>query len=305
MNESISLLIITYNRPEDLLDLLKSLAKQKDISPLKEVLVLNNASTVSYKEVEQYIDLHPALKVQYILSSENLGVSRGRNKLMSVADGDLLLVLDDDIVFHTDNSLPLIADVFKKELFVKANTGIITFKVIYYDTKEQQQTALPHKQFEEYRHKSVFLTSYFTGCSHVIRKELLSHTGLYPTDFFYGMEEYDLSYRVINAGYSLGYDASVTFEHKESPKGRQLNYEKLASQWVNKSKVARRYLPFVYYVSTMAGWSFEYIKKAKGHWGTFFKSWGKAIRAGFKEKRNPVSKKGLAYLKEVGARLWY
>lgn len=305
MNESISLLIITYNRPEDLLDLLKSLAKQADISPLKEVLVLNNASTFSYKEVEQYIDLHPELKVQYILSSENLGVSRGRNKLMSIAAGDLLLVLDDDIVFHTDNSLPLIAGVFKKDFFVNANTGIITFKVIYYNTKEQQETALPHKQFEEYRHKPQFLTSYFTGCSHVIRKELLSQTGLYPTDFFYGMEEYDLSYRVINAGYSLGYDASVTFEHKESPEGRQLNYEKLASQWVNKSKVARRYLPFVYYVSTMAGWSFEYIKKAKGHWGTFFKSWGKALQAGFKEKRNPVSDKGLAYLKEVGARLWY
>ncbi|MBO9660985.1 MAG: hypothetical protein J7527_19335, partial [Chitinophagaceae bacterium] len=172
-------------------------------------------------------------------------------------------------------------------------------------TKEQQQTALPHKQFEEYRHKPVFLTSYFTGCSHVIRKELLAKTGLYPTDFFYGMEEYDLSYRVINAGYSLGYDASVTFEHKESPTGRQLNYQKLASQWVNKSKVARRYLPFKYYLTTMAGWSLEYIKKAKGHWGTFLTSWLKALKAGFTEKRNPINKRGLEYLKEVRARLWY
>lgn len=305
MTETISLIIITYNRPDDLLDLLQSLAKQSSISPLKEVLVLNNASRESYLHVEQYINEHPELKVNYMLSPENLGVSRGRNKLMSMAKGELILVLDDDIVFHTENSLPVIADVFNKDFFVKANTGIITFRVIYYDTKEPQQTALPHKQFEEYRHKPVFLTSYFTGCSHVIRKELLSQTGLYPTDFFYGMEEYDLSYRAINAGYSLGYDASVTFEHKESPKGRQLNYEKLASQWVNKSKVARRYLPFVYYVSTMAGWSLEYIKKAKGHWGTFFRSWGKAIQAGFTEKRKPVSKKGLAYLKQVRARLWY
>ncbi|MCG2615394.1 glycosyltransferase [Terrimonas sp. NA20] len=305
MAESISLIIITYNRPDDLLDLLQSLAKQSDISPLREVLILNNASTVSYQHAEQYINEHPELKVNYILSQENLGVSRGRNKLMSMAQAELILVLDDDIVFHTDNSLPVIATVFTKEFFIKANTGIITFRVIYYDTKEQQQTALPHKQFEEYRHKPVFLTSYFTGCSHVIRKELLTQTGLYPTDFFYGMEEYDLSYRVINAGYSLGYDAAVTFEHKESPTGRQLNYQKLASQWVNKSKVARRYLPFIYYLTTMTGWSFEYIKKAKGHWGTFFSSWLKAIKAGFTEKRNPVSKKGLEYLKEVHARLWY
>ncbi|MET0466924.1 MAG: glycosyltransferase [Chitinophagaceae bacterium] len=305
MAETISLIIITYNRPDDLLDLLQSLARQSDISPLKEVLVLNNASTVSYQHAEQYINEHPELKVNYLLSQENLGVSRGRNKLMSMAQGELILVLDDDILFHTDNSLPVIAGVFNKAFFTAANTGIITFKVIYYDTKEQQQTALPHKHFEEYRHKPVFLTSYFTGCSHVIRKELLVQTGLYPTDFFYGMEEYDLSYRVINAGYSLGYDAAVTFEHKESPTGRQLNYQKLASQWVNKSKVARRYLPFIYYLTTMTGWSIEYIKKAKGHWGTFFSSWSKAIKAGFTEKRDPVSKKGLAYLKEVRARLWY
>jgi len=52
MTESISILIITYNRPDDLLELLQSIRMQKDISSLKEVLVLNNASTVSYAAVE-------------------------------------------------------------------------------------------------------------------------------------------------------------------------------------------------------------------------------------------------------------
>ena len=305
MTDLISLIIITYNRPDDLLDLLRSLAREKDLSSLKEVLVLNNASTVSYGQVEAFIRQHPSLKINYILSDENLGVSRGRNKLMSMARGELILVLDDDIVFHSENSLPLITRVFEKDFFKEANTGIITFRVIYYETKEQQQTALPHKRFEEYRSKEMFLTAYFTGCSHLIRRELLSKTGLYPTDFFYGMEEYDLSYRVIKAGYSLGYYAGVTFEHKESPKGRQPNYEKLASQWVNKSKVARRYLPFPYYLTTMLGWSWEYLKKGGGHWGTYFRSWGRALKAGIAEKRNPVGRAGLEYLKKVRARLWY
>lgn len=305
MTESISLIIITYNRPDDLLDLLQSLSMEQDFSALKEVLVLNNASTVSYQEPEAFINANPGLKINYIVSPENLGVSRGRNKLMSLASGDLLLVLDDDILFHQHTSLSYISSVFQKPFFKDANTGIITFKVIYYETKEQQQTALPHKRFDEYRHRDMFLTSYFTGCSHVLRREVLDKTGLYPVDFFYGMEEYDLSYRVINAGYSLGYDAGITFEHKESPKGRQPNYQKLASQWVNKSKVARRYLPFRYYLTTMFGWSIEYIKKAGGHWGVFLQSWRQAIKAGFKEKRNPVNKEGLAYLKKVRARLWY
>lgn len=305
MTEVISILIITYNRPDDLLELLQSMRTETDLSSLKEILILNNASTVSYRHVQDYIQDHPELKANYVWSNENLGVSRGRNKLMSVASGDLLLVLDDDILFHTPGSLAVMTSVFQKDYFAKANTGVITFRVIYHETKEQQQTALPHKKFEEYRNKEVFLTSYFTGCSHLLKKEVLAKTGLYPEDFFYGMEEYDLSYRIIKAGYALGYDNSVTFEHKESPKGRQLNHEKLASQWVNKSKVARRYLPFRYYLSTMIAWSMEYIKKSGGHWGTYFRSWGKALKAGVSEKRNPVGKQALEYLKSVRARLWY
>lgn len=305
MTELISLLIITYDRPDDLLDLLKSLSKQHNIEVLKEVLILNNASTLSYRAVEEFISTHPELKISYISSPENLGVSRGRNKLMSIAGGELLLVLDDDTVFQQPDDLRKIAAVFEKSLFKDENTAIVTFQVIYYDTKEVQQTAFPHKRFEGYKDNPAFLTYYFAGCAHIIKKEVLQQTGLYPEDFFYGMEEYDLSYRVINAGYSIGYDGSVTFEHKESPKGRSASYQKLSSQWINKSKVAWRYLPWYYYLTTMAGWSIEYIRKIKGHAGTYFLSWIKALGIPFKEKRKPISEEALKYLQKVNARLKY
>lgn len=305
MTKQISLLIITYNRPADLLELLQSLATQQRLDLLEEVLVLNNASTVSYSEAEDFIAQHPELKVKYLQSPENLGVSRGRNKLMQMASAPQLLVLDDDILFTGKNDLEKIAAALAQPFFRQANTAVITFRVIYHETKEQQKTALPHKLYEEYKDKEVFLTSYFTGCSHLIDRKVLEHTGLYPTDFFYGMEEYDLSYRVIKAGYTLGYDHSVTFEHKESPKGRQPRYDKLASQWVNKSKVAYRYLPFIYYLTTMAGWSLEYLRKANGHWKIFFNSWWKVLRIPFTEKRNFVGKKSMHYLRTVKARLWY
>ena len=291
MTDLISLIIITYNRPDDLLDLLESLRLQKDISSVKEVLILNNASTVSYDAVEQFIHQNPGLKITYIFSNENIGVSRGRNKLMTMAAGELLLVLDDDIIFQDPDTLQKIAPIFEIPFFRDSKTGIITFRVIYYETKEVQRTALPHKQFEKYKDKAVFLTSYFAGCAHLLQKKILTATGLYPEDFFYGMEEYDLSYRVINAGYSIGYSNVVTFEHKESPKGRQAHYKKLSSQWVNKSKVAWRYLPRVYYFTTMFLWSFEYIRKAKGNWNGYFTSWAKTLRICVTEGRKPIGKR--------------
>lgn len=100
MNGQISLIIISYNRPADLLELLQSLQQQADQSGLREVLILNNASTVSYSSIETFIQANPAIPIRYIVSEENLGVSRGRNRLMQEAAGEWLLVLDDDIVFH-------------------------------------------------------------------------------------------------------------------------------------------------------------------------------------------------------------
>ena len=141
MTGTISLLVITYNRPEDMLDLLHSLRTQRDLSSLKEVLILNNASTVSYSSVEDYISANPDLKVNYIVSPENLGVSRGRNKLMKMAAGDYLLVLDDDILFHDTVDLEKIGTVYEKPFFKESNTGVITFRVIYHETKQLQKNS--------------------------------------------------------------------------------------------------------------------------------------------------------------------
>ncbi len=305
MNRRLSILIISYNRPDDLLDLLQSISEQDAKETILEILILNNASTVPYSTIETFITNNPALRINYTISTENLGVSRGRNRLMSEAKGDLLLVLDDYVLFCEAGALERIEQVFNDKLFLDSNTAVITFKVIYYQTKLQQVTAFPHKQYDELRDSSQFLTYYFAGCAHLMKKGILAQTGLYPEDFFYGMEEYDLSYRIIGAGYTLGYDNSVTFEHKESPLGRQPNHEKLASQWVNKTKVAWRYLPRIYFLTTMFAWSLEYIRKVHSHWGTFLKSWGKMSRIGFSEKRHPLQKSQLAYLKKVKARLWY
>ncbi|MFN4315820.1 MAG: glycosyltransferase family 2 protein [Chitinophagaceae bacterium] len=305
MKPCISILIITYNRPADLLALLESIQEQGDSGWVKEILILNNASTVSYEAVESFLNAHPGLPVRYELSVENLGVSRGRNKLMLDATGDLLLVLDDDVVFQGTQNFSSIATIFERPLFQSSNCGLLTFRVLYYDNKEMQQTALPHKQFNEYRDQSEFLTSYFTGCAHLIRKQVIEKTGVYPSDFFYGMEEYDLSYRVIDAGYSIGYSSLVTIEHKESPLGRQPNFIKLASQWRNKSVVAWKYLPFRYFVSTALAWSWEYIRKAKGHWPTWFRTWGAILRIPFRVKRRTVSAASKEYLRKVNARLEY
>ena len=67
-------------------------------------------------------------------------------------------------------------------------------------TLEMQVNAFPHKNFSSYlRDQDFFQTYYYAGGAHAIRREVLDRTGNYPVDFFYGMEEYDLSYRILDA----------------------------------------------------------------------------------------------------------
>lgn len=306
MVATISILILTHNRAADLLALLQSLSCQQGLpTVLCEILILNNASTESYNEVEAFINAHPELKVDYIISPENTGVARGRNRLMQKAKGDLLLTIDDDMEFPQPDALMRMAQVFDKSFFQDNNTAVVTVRVIYHSTKQVQETVFPHKKFDKYSGLPQFLTLYFAGGANLMKRSILKHTGLFPENFFYGMEEYDLCYRILDAGYSIGYEDSITIEHKESPQGRQANYKKLQMQWLNKSIVAWRYLPLHYFLSTAFMWSFQYLMKAPMHIATYFATWYKIIGIPFREKRKVIKQQTLAYLKKVEARLWY
>lgn len=306
MEAQLSILIITYNRPEDTLALLANLHRQNNWEQyILEILLLNNASSTDYSIVTGFLHDHPEFPVRYIDHHENLGVARGRNFLIEKAKAPYLLVLDDDVELEQKDGLKKINSLFDKEQFIQSNTAIITLNIHYYETKNRQSTAFPHKKQEKYAGKQWFLTSYFIGAAHLMKKELFTKTGLYPTDFFYGMEEYDLSYRVIQSGYSLGYDDSVIILHKESPTGRIPGKERQRSFWYNKSKVSWRYLPKKYFYTTAFLWSLHYLKKTRFDVKGFFTTWKDVLRIPTSFTRTPLNDKALHYLIDTEAQLYF
>ena len=295
----LSFVIITYNRPEDALDLAKNISQLEKLDQLvEEVIILNNKSTVSYKPVEDFISANPAIPFRYFLTEENLGVSRGRNYAIRQSRAPILLFLDDDALIRNNDALPAIIDAFDKEPAL----GIAAFKIYYYSTGEMQVNAFPHKRFVERKDWPDFDTYYFSGAAHAIRRTVFDEVGYYPENFFYGMEEYDLSFRALDAGYIIRYTNEVVILHKESPTGRLTPGEKRKGMWLNKTIVAWKYLPLRYFVSTAFIWGLWYLLKSKGDLGGYFKGWATIVRITRTEKRRPVS---LAYLKKVKARLAY
>jgi GT2 family glycosyltransferase len=302
----LSLLVVTFNRPADLLDLLQSVATQEGAREvLEEVLILDNGTSADYTKCWDFVSRHPELPIRVVRSHENLGAAAGKNLLMREARCDIFLFLDDDAVFSTSRDLASLASVLDKDFFRDANAGIVQLRVVYHDTKEPQRSAYPHKRREPSKADTVFLTSFFVGGATLMRKEALDLVGPYPEGSIYAMEEYDLAYRIIDAGYSIGYDPSITIEHKESREGRLPDDAKLRLQWVNKSAIAWRYLPLRYFVTTALMWSLEYVRRARGHPAGYVRGWRDVVRIPFAEPRKPIGADALAYLRMVDARLWY
>jgi|694.fasta_scaffold21205_2 GT2 family glycosyltransferase len=300
--KKIAIIIISYNRPADMLALAKNISLLTNTADLlDEVIIVNNKSTESYKPLVEFIAAHPEIPFKYIEAHENLGVSRGRNFAIQQSKAPVLVLIDDDAEFKDTDVLSRI----QHAMALNPTAGVIAMKVLYYQNGQIQQTAFPHKSFNERKALSEFETYYFAGCGNIIMRDAFEKAGPFPTDFFYGMEEYDLSYRILDAGYTINYTADIVLLHKESPEGRQTKSEKLKGMWVNKSKVAWRYLPIMYFFTTAFMWSLFFLIKSKFDLVGFVKGWAMIIEIPFKEKKCAVSNKTLAYLRQTEARLMY
>ena len=298
----IAIIIITYNRPADMLALamnIEKLSSKKEL--LEEVIIVNNNSTESYDEVKSFIQENPATPFKFIESKENLGVSRGRNFAIEQSTASILVLIDDDAEFQDFDVLERI----NTSVNENPNAGILAMKILYFQNKEFQINCFPHKSFEKRKNQHIFDTYYFAGCGNIIIKEAFDKTGPFPTDFFYGMEEYDLSYRVIDAGYTIKYIANIVLLHKESPEGRQTKSDKLRGMWVNKTKVAWRYLPMSSYFTTAIMWSMFFLLNSKFDLIGFINGWAAIVTIPFNEKRNKVSNLSQEYLNKVEARILY
>jgi len=271
---------------------------------LEEVIILNNCSTEDYSKVRAFVKSTPHIPFRYFAAPENLGVTKGRNYALGKGSAPIVIMLDDDAVLQNKDCLVNLLAEFENHNTERPK-AIVTFKVLYYDTLAMQVNALPHKRFNEYKDKAFFETYFYAGGAHAIKREVIEKLGDYPPDFFYGMEEYDLSYRILNAGFAIVYSDKIVMLHKESPLGRKPKNEKLRMMWVNKSRVAYRYLSKRYFYSTAIMWSLQYLKITRFNLAGFFKGWKQVFNIPKNEKRTLLTAETIHYIKSLKPRLWY
>jgi len=253
-----SIIIITYNRPIDTFDTIENILSLDLYDNLvEEVIVVNNCSTVDYSSFVLKIEKLRDNKIKYYVSPENLGVAGGRNFGVEKSNGDILLFIDDDAVFENKDVLNIMVENYKSK-----NCGILAFKSKDFTTKKLNRNEFPHRN-DEYLCREKFSTYFFVGVGHAIRRDIFLRVGGYPDDFFYGMEEYDLSYKAIDAGFDIIYDSNIVVLHKKVIDGRQATDLILRKYSINKIKVAYRNLPLCYLLSHVFLWIVKYLIHSK------------------------------------------
>ena len=218
-NIDVSVVIVTYNRTEDVRKCLESLEKQDDTN--FEVIVVDNGRT-DFEQLEQYVD-------QYIKCPINFVLSEGRNIGACFAKGKILAFLDDDALVPAD--------------FVSSIKGAFQ----NYDIFGFRGRALPKTDPRANKDERCYdlgpcpfpKLCELEGCSAFRKDIFLSLNGMDP--LLFGHEGTDLTYRIISKFGSLNkviywphtviFHDNIPVEAKEQRKHKFLRHG-LSSQYL-------------------------------------------------------------------------
>lgn len=203
----ISVVIVTWNRREDMLESVRSVYAQ----PYRnvEVVVVDNGSTDD--TVEALRRAHPAARV--IALENNTGASQGRNVGIRAARGDIIFTLDSDASLEQATLTNIV-----RKFQTDPSIGVIACKII--NTYTQELDAWIFTEKDKRDQNLEFLSYSFCSAGSALRKEVLDKAGVFWDMLFIYCEEDDLSLRVWDAGYKILYYPEAIVYHRESPHKR-------------------------------------------------------------------------------------
>ena len=229
---SFSVVVLTLgDRPEDLSRAIDSARSQTGVNTEVVLVVNGGAPDLSLADV-------------VVQPSENTGIPEGRNIGANAASGEYLCFLDDDGQLVT-------TDIFSQaaaRMEENANLSVIALRIV----DEFGKSARRH--FPGLRKKydnSGFMTSFPGGASIMRRKKFLDMNG-FCGEFFYGLEETDLAWRLLDDGEQIKYCSDLLMQHPRTLPTRHAMFAFNTSR--NRVWLVHRLLPLPLAVLYIINW---------------------------------------------------
>jgi len=233
----VSIIIINYNSKQDTLDCLNSLKNIKSTGFKYDIIVVDNASM----EVFELPKGLQSENVQVIRSEANKGFTGGNNMGIYYAvekfNSDFVLLLNNDTTVDEN---------FLKEMVRTAQAdpkvGMVGSKIYFSKGREFHKDSYDKSEFGhilwyaggsiDWNHLAAFHrgvdevdlgqfdtqteSDFATGCSVLVKREILEKVGTFDKRFFLYLEDVDWSVRVTNAGYKIAFCPTSIVFHKNA-----------------------------------------------------------------------------------------
>lgn len=172
-------------------------------------------------------------------SNENLGIPGGRDRLLRGATSEIMCFLDDDALLDCEHERRDWMESIERRFQREPSLAVISFRIV----DEQGETARRHiPKLGRTRPDTAEDVTTFLGGACAIRRSAYEAVGGYWPDLWYGHEELDLAWRLIDAGYRVAYVPDAVIFHPRTEIGRHTEGWRLTGR--NRVWIARRNLPW-------------------------------------------------------------
>lgn len=224
----VSVVIPTFNREQCLIDTIHCMLKQQ--FGTFEIIVIDQSDVIS-EEKKKLIRDHPN-KIRFFHINER-GRSLAKNYGIMQAKGDLVLFCDDDILVES-NFLSTHVAIYSKDPHIGAASCRLVEEgdptvAVAIPLKTTSYGKLVNKPYST---RSGYVTS-LNGGNMSFKREVLDKIGFFE-EAFEGtsmVEEPDMAYRIVQLGYKLYFDASVTVKHFPQINGNIAYMKAKRAEW--------------------------------------------------------------------------
>lgn len=227
-----SIILTLGDRPDDLAVAIASAQRQRDVAH-ETIVVWNGAEATALDGVEA------------VVVETNSGIPGGRNLGAAAADGELLFFLDDDAEICADDVFARLVEQFAADPAL----AVVGLRIV----DEGGETASRHVPRIGGRGASEpgEVTAFLGGAA-CIRAEAFHQVGGYSSEFVYSMEETDLSWRLLDRGWSIRYEPDLSVFHPRTTPARHADAARRTAR--NRVWLARRRLPLPLAITYLMVW---------------------------------------------------
>ena len=230
---AVSVIILTWNSERQIRACLASL--NQGLSAFSsEVIVVDNGS----RDRTCAIVRETRPDAQLLCNPDNRGVAPARNQGIRLAQGEYILILDDDTVVQPgalDSLIRYMEDQPEVGLCGPKLTdadGELQLSCRWFPTlADKLARRLPlaaarkvtcKVEMADWDHQTIRAVDYVIGACQVIRRRAIQEVGPFDERIFYGPEDVDMCLRLQQAGWQVTYNPDAVVVHKERRLTRSL-----------------------------------------------------------------------------------